>query len=77
MCRARCASAQTYEDAIAMAQKREREVKSVFDEFDLDGSNTVEISEVRSRPARGSTLGGSPFTRIASARYSCSWTSSA
>ena len=59
-----------------MAQKREREVKSVFDEFDLDGSNTVEISEVRSRPARGSTLGGSLFTRIASARYSCSWTSS-
>ena len=69
--------AQSYEDAIAMAQKREREVKSVFDEFDLDGSNTVEISEVRSRPARGSTLGGSLFMRIASARYSCSWTSSA
>lgn len=40
-----------------MAQKREREVKSVFDMFDLDGSNTVEISEVRSRSARGGSLG--------------------
>ena len=40
---------QNYEEALRIAETREREVRGYFDKFDLDGSDTIDM-EVRSAP---------------------------
>ena len=40
---------QNYEEALRIAETREREVRGYFDKFDLDGSDSIDM-EVRSAP---------------------------
>jgi len=37
---------QNYEEALRIAEAREREVRSFFDKFDVDGSGTIDMEEI-------------------------------
>ena len=41
-------AAQSYQDALELAEKREAEVKKVFNKYDLDGSGGIDLEELTS-----------------------------
>ena len=41
-----CAAPQNYEEALRIAEAREREVRGFFDKFDVDGSGTIDMEEI-------------------------------
>ena len=41
-----CAAPQNYEEALRIAEAREREVRGFFDKFDVDGSGTIDMEEM-------------------------------
>ena len=43
---ARLPAAQTYLEAVKIAEAREAEVKAVFDKYDVDQSGTIEMEEL-------------------------------
>ena len=42
----RLRAAQNYEEALRIAEAREREVRNFFDKFDVDGSGTIDMEEI-------------------------------
>lgn len=46
--RGACACAQSYAEAIRIAEERESKVSAQFDKYDLDGSKTIDLTELMS-----------------------------
>ena len=42
----RLRAVQNYEEALRIAEAREREVRNFFDKFDVDGSGTIDMEEI-------------------------------